>query len=468
VDENRIIDLDDYSLHKTKINFHGSTFDIFKKINDTYDDAFILESLTGPRELSEFSIIGFDPLYHLKFDRHHFKLWKRGHLIYETKTRDPIKQIRAIMPKPMPYRDRFIGGAVGYVSYDAIRFWENIPRKKSTLNFPLLDFGIYTDGIIHNRSRNEIYYFHIGNESRINEIIKVIYRKDSPKRKILYTIPKSNIQKRDFISKVVKAKGYLHDGEIFQVVLSRKLEFEITGDLLAIYLQLRKLNPSPYMYFMKRKTTCIIGCSPEMLVRSSFDNIQTFPIAGTRKVTRSKKQNMKLGRELLKDEKEVAEHTMLVDLARNDIGKVCVYGSVKTKELMHLKAFSHVQHIVSQVIGKLEKKYDCYDAFRAVFPAGTVTGAPKIRAMTIINELEPESRGPYAGALGYFSFNGSSDFAIIIRSIFVDGKQAYVQSGAGIVLDSVPEIEWLETVHKASALMSALEKASPRRSRDRD
>lgn len=462
MDEDCILDLDDYSLHKKKIDIRGSTFDLFKKINDSYDDAFILESLTGPKELSEFSIIGFDPLYQLRCDYDQFRVWKKDHIIYQTRTEDPIRQIRAIMPKSLPYRSRFVGGAVGYVSYDAIRFWEKIPRKKSIPNYPLLDFGIYTDGIIHNRSRKETYYFHIGAKSRLDQITKVMKRKDSSKRNIQYSIPKPNIQKRDFISKVARAKAYLRNGEIFQVVLSRKLEFEITGDLLAIYLQLRKLNPSPYMYFMKRKTTCIIGCSPEMLVRTSTDGIQTFPIAGTRKVTSSQKQNAKLGRELLKDEKEVAEHTMLVDLARNDIGRVCVYGSVKTKELMNVKRFSHVQHLVSKVIGKLEKRYDCYDAFRAVFPAGTVTGAPKIRAMTIINELEPASRGPYAGALGYFSFNGASDFAIIIRSIFVDRNKAYIQSGAGIVLDSVPETEWSETVHKAGALLSALEKARSR------
>jgi anthranilate synthase component 1 len=211
---------------------------------------------------------------------------------------------------------------------------------------------------------------------------------------------------------------------------------------------------------MKMNEKTVIGSSPEMLLRVTNDQVETFPIAGTRKVTDDEVTNERMKEELINDEKELAEHTMLVDLGRNDVGKVCDYGTVHVKELMEVKKFSHVQHMVTHVVGKLGKNYDMYDAFKAIFPAGTVSGAPKVRAMEIIDELEPESRGPYAGAVGYFSFNGCCDFAIAIRSIFADGKSGFVQAGAGIVFDSIPKNELKETEHKANAMLTALREAS--------
>ena len=259
---------------------------------------------------------------------------------------------------------------------------------------------------------------------------------------------------------VNKAKQYIHDGDIFQVVLSRKFAFETSGDNLALYKTLRKLNPSPYMYHLKQDSKTIIGASPEMLVRITDDKVETFPIAGTRKITDDEEKNMALSDELINDEKELAEHTMLVDLGRNDIGRVCKYGSVHPESLMQIKRFSHVQHIVSHVVGNLDSKNDMFDAFQAVFPAGTVSGAPKVRAMQIIDELETEERGPYAGAVGYFSYNGCCDFAIAIRSIFIENNKGFVQSGAGIVSDSTAENEFKETEHKAGAMLQALKEAS--------
>ncbi|MEK6965068.1 MAG: anthranilate synthase component I family protein, partial [Thermoproteota archaeon] len=210
----------------------------------------------------------------------------------------------------------------------------------------------------------------------------------------------------------------------------------------------------------KMKNRIIIGSSPEMLIRVTGNVVETFPIAGTRKITDDESKNEQLKQELLHDEKEIAEHTMLVDLGRNDIGRVCKFGSVYVKELMEIKQFSHVQHMVTHVVGELDEKFDMFDAFKAVFPAGTVSGAPKVRAMEIIDELEPESRGPYAGAVGYFSFNGCCDFAIAIRSIFFDGKKGFVQAGAGIVTDSIAENEIKETEHKAEAMLAALKEAA--------
>ncbi|MEK6930708.1 MAG: anthranilate synthase component I family protein, partial [Thermoproteota archaeon] len=269
-----------------------------------------------------------------------------------------------------------------------------------------------------------------------------------------------NMNQEKFSNIVNKAKQYIHDGDIFQVVLSRKFTFDTNGDNLTLYKTLRRLNPSPYMYHLKQDSKTIIGASPEMLVRITNDKVETFPIAGTRKITDDEEKNKQLAEELLHDEKELAEHTMLVDLGRNDIGRVCKYGTVHTEELMQIKRFSHVQHIVTHVVGNLAPENDMFDAFKAVFPAGTVSGAPKVRAMEIIDELESEARGPYAGAVGYFSFNGCCDFAIAIRSIFINGNKGFVQSGAGIVSDSVAENEFKETEHKAGAMLQALREAT--------
>jgi anthranilate synthase component 1 len=227
-----------------------------------------------------------------------------------------------------------------------------------------------------------------------------------------------------------------------------------------VYKELRRLNPSPYLYHMKFGQKTYIGCSPEMLVRVTGKEVETFPIAGTRKITEDEQKNEQLRQELLNDEKEIAEHTMLVDLGRNDVGRVCKYGSVRVTELMQIKRFSHVQHIVTHVVGTLDDRQDMFSAFEAVFPAGTVTGAPKVRAMEIINELEPDIREQYAGAVGYFSNNGCCDFAIAIRSIFFDGKNGFAQSGAGIVADSTPQGEFRETEHKAGAMITALKEST--------
>ena len=253
-----------------------------------------------------------------------------------------------------------------------------------------------------------------------------------------------------------KAKEYVVSGDIFQVVLSKRYEFRVKGDLIAFYRSLREINPSPYMYFFKAGDRQIVGSSPEMLVRVDNRVVETFPIAGTRPCVENQGENRRLAKELLADPKERAEHVMLVDLARNDVGKIAKFGSVHVPEFMKVHRYSHVQHIVSQVVGDLKENCECYDALRAVFPAGTVSGAPKVRAMEIIEELEPTRRGPYAGAVGYFSYNGNADFAITIRTLFADKDKAYIQVGAGIVADSVPEREWFETDHKAEALMKAL------------
>jgi anthranilate synthase component 1 len=450
------------SINVRKLTTSENQFQLFKKLYFLYQRVFILESLIGPEELTEMSVIGFDPKLIVTCDCNNFSVKGRnGRILQSSPAKEPLSSLRKLMPKVNDDRFRYIGGAVGYINYDAIRFWEHLPinNKKKVSNFPLLEFGIYDDGILFNHKENQAYYFFLG-KSRLKQIEhKMAHVKRKPSS-FSYSTPKRNMTKKDFVKMVTKAKRYIYRGHVFQVVLAKSMNFTVKGNLIDLYAKLREVNPSPYMYMLKMSDRCIIGSSPEMLIRITKDYVETFPIAGTRQILRDEKKNERLRQELLEDEKEVAEHTMLVDLARNDIGRVCQFGTVKVEEFMTVKRFSHVQHIVSHVVGRLHKNFDSYNSVKAVFPAGTVSGAPKFRAMQIIDELEPSLRGPYAGAVGYFSFNGSCDFAITIRSLFVNGSKAYVQSGAGIVIDSDPELEWAETEHKANAILSALNAAS--------
>tara|TARA_B110000014_G_scaffold149647_1_gene104335 strand:+ start:1147 stop:2505 length:1359 start_codon:yes stop_codon:yes gene_type:complete len=436
------------------LSLDGNQFEIYNKISRNYSHSFLFESLTGPEELAETSIMGFDPEFIVKGYHDRVTIESRNGTLETITTSDPLNKIKELVLKTSDQTYRYLGGAVGNINYDAIRLWEKIPKSHTTCE-PIMEFGIYTDGILFdNRQKKSLYFYYENN--RVDEI------KSSEPDFEKFTISEisSNMNEEKFTNIVEKAKKYIYDGDVFQVVLSRKFSFEATGDYLKVYEKLRALNPSPYLYHLKMNQKVIIGSSPEMLIRVTDDQVETFPIAGTRKITENEEKNDEMREELINDEKELAEHTMLVDLGRNDIGRVCDYGTVHVKELMEVKRFSHVQHMVTHVIGKLSKKFDMYDAFRAVFPAGTVSGAPKVRAMEIIDELEPESRGPYAGAVGYFSFNGCCDFAIAIRSIFADGKSGFVQAGAGIVFDSIPKSELDETEHKANAMITALKEAS--------
>jgi anthranilate synthase component 1 len=376
------------------------------------------------------------------------------------KTSDPLQLIKKILQDQAVSNSefRFVGGAVGYISYDAVRYWEKLPENsQANMNFPDLEMGIFDDGFIFNHIQKQAFYYY-RSENRLPDVERLL-KQPIDSEELFYTQPKVNIKKENYEKAVEKAKEYVTAGDIFQVVLSKRYQFQIKGNLIPFYQSLRTINPSPYMYFYKSGDRQIVGSSPEMLVRVDKRIVETFPIAGTRPIAENPSENNKLARELLADPKERAEHVMLVDLARNDLGKISKYGSVHVPEFMKVHQYSHVQHIVSQVVGELKENLQSYDALRAVFPAGTVSGAPKVRAMEIIDELEPARRGPYAGAVGYFSYNGNADFAITIRTLFADKNEAYIQAGAGIVADSVPEREWFETDHKAKALMLALEKA---------
>jgi len=444
------------------LDYTGTQFEIYNKISRNYSNTFLFESLTGPEELAETSIMGFDPEFVVKGYYNRVTIQDRNNSIKTISTTEPLNTIKDLVQKTNDQSYRYLGGAVGIINYDAIRLWEKIPKDhsknmndKTIITEPIMEFGIYNDGILFDNKQKKSLYFYY-DKNRVDEI------KISESKFDKFTISdiKPNLNEDRFTKIVDKAKKYIYDGDIFQVVLSRKFSFRADGDYLKVYQKLRALNPSPYLYHMKMNEKIVIGSSPEMLLRVTNDQVETFPIAGTRKVTDDEVSNQRMKEELISDEKELAEHTMLVDLGRNDVGKVCDYGTVHVKELMEVKKFSHVQHMVTHVVGKLGKNYDMYDAFKAIFPAGTVSGAPKVRAMEIIDELEPESRGPYAGAVGYFSFNGCCDFAIAIRSIFADGKSGFVQAGAGIVFDSIPKNELKETEHKANAMLTALREAS--------
>ncbi len=441
-----------------KLSFRKPPLEIFSKLYSNYENAYILESIEGPKKLSQYSFIGFDPTLTITIKNRKVVIRnKRTGEEERRKVAEPLAVIQETLRKQLDIKDqRFIGGAVGYISYDAVRYWEKLPENAvDDQNFPDVEVGVFDDGIVYDHRNKQAFYYHL-NENRLPEIDELLQEPEKHEA-LEHKQLKANISKERFEDAVEKAKKYITAGDVFQVVLSKRYDFQIRGDLIGFYRNLREINPSPYMYFLKSGEHQIVGSSPEMLVRVENRVVETFPIAGTRPHVKNPTENRRLTEELLADPKERAEHVMLVDLGRNDIGKVSKFGSVHLPEFMKVHQYSHVQHIVSRVVGDLRDECSCYDALRAVFPAGTVSGAPKVRAMEIIEELEPTTRGPYAGAVGYFSYNGNADFAITIRTLVVNGDKAHIQVGAGIVADSDPEKEWYETEQKAQALIKALQ-----------
>ena len=459
-------------------------FQAYRRISVGHSHSFLFESLAGPDVLAETSVMGFDPGTILRGYADRVEIDRDGGGTKTVRTADPFGELKRLLEEhgaaaaggpECPYR--YLGGAVGVVNYDAVRLVEDIPDAHGAPQ-PLMEFGIYDDGLIYDNRSKTLSYFYYGGKDRSgrlgvgagaaaagggdnNSSSNSNSNSGGPRGAFSCSNVRPNMGVQEYSEMVRRAKAYIHDGDAFQVVLSRRFDFDVgRGDTLALYGALRRLNPSPYMYHLRQGRKAVIGASPEMLVRVTGDRVETFPIAGTRKITGDDARDGRLGEELLGDEKELAEHTMLVDLGRNDIGRVCRPGTVRPESLMQIVRFSHVQHIVTHVAGALDPGRDMFDAFRAVFPAGTVSGAPKVRAMEIIDELEPVSRGPYAGAVGYFSYNGCCDFAIAIRSIFVDGGAGFVQAGAGIVADADPASEFLETEHKAGAMLEALRDAT--------
>ena len=433
----------------TDLKFN-SPFELFKNLYTNYSSTFLLESMESDSGLARFSVLGFEPAAIIRAKDNLLEIEMDGQKD-EIEVENPFDEIRKLTSHASGKKG-FRGGLVGYVSYEAARHFQPIQLKPG--KEPDFEFGLFLDGIIFDKIRNKCEYVTLG-ENRLEEIEQISREKFDIER-LEYTEKKHYFSKYEFENMVLQVKERIKAGEIFQDVISNAREYQLRGNKLSFYEALRKINPSPYMYHMKIGEHEIIGSSPEMLVRVENRMVETFPIAGTRKRGKTQVEDEKLMKELLQDEKEKAEHLMLVDLARNDVGKVSEFGTVKVPEFMGVKKFSHVQHIVSRVQGKLRSDRTAVDAFEAMFPAGTLSGAPKIRAMEIINELEDMPRGPYAGAVGYFSLNGNADFAITIRTLVCSGNDAKIQAGAGIVHDSIPEEEYNECENKAGALLSAL------------
>jgi len=392
---------------------------------------------------------------------------------------DPLKLIAGEMKKhrlaPLGGLPDFCGGAVGYLAYETVRRFEELPAPGSDpLKLPESAFMLADSLLIFDHANNKIKIVSCARPDgdadsayrkaveRIEELAKRLkqpLKNPQPLKSDRPAQISSNLTREEFEANVKKAKQYITEGEAIQIVLSQRLSRHTKAQPLDIYRTLRRINPSPYMFFLDFKDFQLIGSSPEILVRAINGTVTTRPLAGTRPRGKTPEEDKRLEKELRNDEKERAEHIMLVDLGRNDIGRVSSPGTVRVSELMDVERYSHVMHLVTNVEGKLRPELTPFDALRACFPAGTVSGAPKIRAMKAIAELEPDRRGPYAGCVGYFSFSGAMDTAITIRTIVTKNGTAHVQAGAGIVYDSVAEREYEETMNKARALLKAIEQA---------
>ena len=454
----------------------------FRKIDDG-KYSFLLESVEGGEKWARYSFLGSRPeVIVLSRDRK-IEILRNGKREVRTFQRDPLEAIKDILsayqPVPDPGLPRFYGGAVGFLGFDVVRFFERLPeRPKPGLDLPDLLFMITDTLVIFDNVTHRIKVVsnaHVNGGSvtaayrsavkKIDAIVRKLKRGVKGQgargrgRKVKGEKLRSNFTQAQYEQAVLKAKEYIKAGDIFQVVPSQRFETRITVEPFEIYRALRLINPSPYMYFLRCGDATVVGASPEVMVRLEGNRIELRPIASTRKRGATEDEDRALEQELLADPKERAEHIMLVDLGRNDVGRVSTMGTVHVSELMVIERYSHVMHIVSNVRGTIAPGSDAYDVVRACFPAGTVSGAPKIRAMEIIDELEPTRRGPYAGAVGYFGFSGNMDTCITIRTLVIKDKKAYIQAGGGVVADSVPALEYQETVNKARAMLRAVEMA---------
>lgn len=428
---------------------------------------FLLESSLKHNEQGRYSFIGVNPIMEIIGKGDQTSIVSGKEEVVKIETGLPLQVLQRTLPKieldvPFP----FYGGAVGYVGYDAIRQYAEIGAElEDEIGMPDIHFMVYEDVIVFDHLAQSIYILAINLdgtrtdgqlEARIGELEKQIFQGHADE-----TLGECHIdftpqmEKEEFIRRIEAAKGYILKGEVEQVVLSQRMSGEVKTDPFHFYRVLRNSNPSPYMFFVDFEEYVVLGSSPESFLKSSGNKIQTNPIAGTRRRGRTEEEDRALAEELITDEKELSEHRMLVDLSREDMEKVCVPGSFDIKSYMKIEYYRHVMHIVSEVEGILTAGHSGLDALISLLPAGTVSGAPKVRAMQIINELEDAKRGVYSGALGYVNANGDVDFALSIRSLVIKEGRAYLQAGAGIVHDSVPRLEYKETINKARGLLSA-------------
>ena len=426
---------------------------LFKNLYYNYKDTFLLESMESDSGLARYSIIGFNPVAKIKAHDHNVTITTDTYT-FEYTSDNPLLDIKTLIKNDFK-EEGFRGGLLGYVSYESIKYFENVPTHKSI--YPDFEFGLFLDCVVYDNIHKTCEYTTL-NEDR-SDLIKRIYQEEHTNGILEYKLIQEDFTQDEYENAVDETKNLITDGEIFQAVISNSENLVLKGSKLPLYEHLRKINPSPYMYHIKLDQREIIGSSPEMLMRLEKGTVESYPIAGTRPRGKNKQEDEELEKSLLNDEKELAEHLMLVDLARNDIGKISESNTVKLEEFYGIRKFSHVQHIVSHVTGKLNDNLDAIDAFMSLFPAGTLSGAPKIRAMEIINQKEKYARGPYGGAVGYFSLNGNADFAITIRTLTTNDNRAEIQAGAGIVYDSIPQSEYEECRRKRQALFQALKES---------
>ncbi len=448
------------------------------------DHAFLLESVVGGERIARYSFLGAEPVAVFRAKGNRVEITREGQT-QTTDSSDPLKNLEELLASyhgiHLPNLPRFTGGAVGYASYDMVRYYEgeslpNPPHDDRQL--PDLLFGLYDSMVIFDHVFKAIKVLsnaHVGAQGpraaydrACQSIDSIVAQLKAPADIALREIAaepssavsyKSNITKQKYLSIVEACKEYIRAGDIFQVVPSQRLTVELTCDPFDVYRALRVVNPSPFMFLLKSPDCVLIGSSPEIMCRVEDGIVTNRPLAGTRRRGKTEAEDKTLEAELLADPKERAEHVMLVDLGRNDVGRVAQPGSVELSDLMTIERYSHVMHICSNVTGKLAPGRTAFDALRATLPVGTVTGAPKVRAMQIIDEFEPTRRGPYAGAVGYIDYAGNMDTCIALRTIVAHNSKAHVQAGGGIVADSVPELEYEETLNKARALLRAIDLA---------
>ena len=464
----------------------------YRKIRG-HDESFLFESVEGGEHLGRYSFVGCSPRAVIKQTDGRVEVVSHGRVTEEfqiggaaaaggaTVVRDGLEVVERVLARyravPVAGLPRFTGGAVGFLGYEFIHDIEPVvPRpKRDDLHTPTLYFLIADELLIFDRVQQTITILvnavveeaaspAEAYENAVAEVERLVALLEQPIEHVPVTLPRetpqvpfeSNVAKADFVANVLKAKEYITAGDIIQVVGSQRFSTPVKASPLDIYRAARSINPSPYMFLLELDGFALVGASPEIHVRCEDRFVEIRPIAGTRPRGKTPEADAANEKELLADPKERAEHVMLVDLARNDLGRVCDYGSVQVKDLMTIERYSHVMHIVSQVEGHLAADKSPYDLMRATFPAGTLSGAPKIRAMQIISELEGTARGPYGGCVGYFSFNGNLDCCITIRTALIKDGQAHVQAGGGWVNDSVPEAEFQETVNKSKAMLKAV------------
>ncbi len=438
---------------------------------------FLLESVEGGERLARYSFIGWDPFIVVRGKGN--SVWSecQGEIVREkARGLSKLREIAAkFKPVPIPDLPPFVGGGVGYFAYDLVRQFENLPcRAVDDLNIDDYEVMYFSTILAFDHLKHRIHIIANiiddrggqGLESRYQDALLRIEQIEkrltipislpSPAARECIPEPVSNLGESKYSANVEAAKSYIQAGDIFQVVLSQRFAMKISCDPFDIYRALRFINPSPYMFFLRLDNLHLVGASPEMLVKVREGRVEYGPIAGTRPRGSTSEEDERFGRELLSDEKERAEHIMLVDLGRNDLGRVCKYGSVQVTDLMRIEKYSHVMHLVSSVEGQLRGSLDCYHALESCLPAGTVSGAPKVRAMEIIEDFEPCRRGVYGGAVGYVDFSGNLDTCIALRTLVIKDGMAYIQAGGGIVADSEPRREYEESINKASALIRAV------------